>query len=302
MASSLRNAIRRLAGQNPGHFGVVDLDRLTRNWNFRPSRTDYISAIRRPFLLRNAVRAPDNMTIKPAYFGERWSVYFIYSPGGTLTPAHRFTLERLSANTELLVVFASSSPDDIPSEVSQMADALYWKALPGFDFSGYTLALTELAARSPGCDVLVMNDSVYGPLCDVDRLWPMMRWDLTGFTASSSIENHIQSYAFMLTDWDTGKARHLNRIFDPSVSFSDYEEVVFCQESRLARIASRRMTVGALWFADYGRCADAPVYAALSLAEDGFPFLKRSLLTKHAHVNDIGLVRDILARNEHPQP
>lgn len=303
MVSGINNAIKWLAGQRPGHSGVVEVDRLIGNWTYQPSRPDYISVFRRLGLAKNKHPAPESATIKPAHYHKRWAVYFIYSPDGSLTPAHYFTMERLAiSGAKLLVVFCSPSRKKIPPDLFSMTDALYWKALPGFDFSGYAIALHELAFHSPGCDILIMNDSVYGPFCSLDDLWPMMAWDLTGFTASSSIENHIQSYAFMLKDWSGKKMHNLSGIFSRLTCFNSYENVVFCQETRLARVASKTMTVGALWYAEHIVCLDAPVYAALSLAENNFPLIKRSLFTKHAHVNDADAVRSVLARHGHPLP
>jgi hypothetical protein len=60
------------------------------------------------------------------------------------------------------------------------------------------------------------------------------------------------------------------------------------------------MSVGALWYADNRRCSDATIFAALPLLDAGFPFLKRSLLTKHAEFNDINDVHTALRARTHP--
>lgn len=282
MTANIKRIIKWLAGQRRGHYSVVEADALVRNWMYRPSRPDHISALRRRRLARNTISAPDFRKIKAPQPRDRWSVYFIYAPDGVLTPAHRFTLDRLScAQAGLLVVFASASPERVPADLIEMADALYWKALPGFDFSGYAIGLHAIAEHSPGADAFVMNDSVYGPFVEADTLWSCARWDLTGFTASGNIENHIQSYAFILRDVSARRMAELQRIFGKETCYNTYEDVVFCQESLFARTAARTMTVGALWYADYRTCADPSVYAAACLASLGFPFIKKSLLTKY---------------------
>lgn len=294
----IKSIIKWLAGQRRGHYGVVEADALVRNWTYRPSRPDHISALRRRWLARNTVTAPDFREITAPQPRVRWAVYFIYAPDGVLTPAHRFTLDRLSrAQAGLLVVFASASPDAVPAELVGMADALYWKALPGFDFSGYAIGLHAIAEHSPGADAFVMNDSVYGPFVDADTLWSCARWDLTGFTGSGNIENHIQSYAFILRDVSVPRMAGLQRVFCKETCYDTYEDVVFCQESLFARTAAKTMTVGALWYADYSTCADISVYAAGTLIADHFPFVKRSLYTKYAVIRKDVIITRFLMEN-----
>ncbi|MDO8903179.1 hypothetical protein [Hydrogenophaga sp.] len=43
-----------------------------------------------------------------------------------------------------------------------MCHALYWKTETGSDFSACAVALSELARLSPGADVWVKNDPVFG--------------------------------------------------------------------------------------------------------------------------------------------
>jgi lipopolysaccharide biosynthesis protein len=232
---------------------------------------------------------------------DRWVIYFAYLPDGQLTAAHRFTLNRLrDAGAGVAVVCATPDLTLVPDELRGYSDALYWKDLGGFDFSAYALALRELAVHSPGADVLVLNDSVFGPFVPAEQLWAAMRWDLTGFTASAEIENHVQSYAFFLQNWTVSKLHRLNDIFPCDTAFNNYRDTVYSRESLLASRASRFMSVGALWYADGQRAGDATVYAALPLLDAGFPFLKRSVLLRNSHLYQMGEVLDRLRDLGHP--
>lgn len=289
--------------QPPGGSVSVGVDRLEKDWTFRPSRPDLRTILRRRAMRDRLVPAPAVETITPVRPRARWALYFIYAPDGRLRPSHRFTLRRLrSDGNGLAVVFASPSPSDMPPELPGLADALYWKDLPGFDFSAYAIGLRALAEHSAGCDVLVMNDSVYGPFCAPDALWRRAAWDLTGFTASGNIQNHVQSYAFLLRNWNADKLGHLSDILRDGDAYDDYRSVVFCQETRFAGQAAQVMSVGAWWYAEHRHCSDPTIHAALALLREGFPFQKKSLFTKYAHLVDQDAALAALTVAGHPPP
>lgn len=297
----LKEQVKRILGKRPGLQHLVEVDALQPDWTFHKSRPDVISGMTRRRLQRNLAPAPPSAAIVVPHARARWVLYFVYAPDGKLTPAHRFSLDRLrTQGIGLAVVCAAPSASEVPSELADNTDSLYWKGLSGFDFSAYAIGLRALATHSPNADILVMNDSVYGPFRPVDQLFAEMRWDLTGFTASADIENHIQSYAFMLRRWTMHKLAALDHVLPPDMAYDDYREVVFCQETVLARAAAKVMSVGALWYADHRRCSDASLFAALPLLETDFPFLKKALLTKHARFYEADRIVDALRALDHP--
>ncbi len=298
---TLKSIVKTLLGHRPAPVLRTGIDALERNWTFEPSRPDGVTAAVRVTILRGLTLAPTSTAIVPITPKLRWIVYFVYLPNGRLTAAHRFTLARLrQADAGLCVICATPAPADVPDELHRTADALYWKALPGFDFSAYALALHEIAQHSAGADLLILNDSVFGPFEPVDTLWPAMQWRLTGFTASAQLQNHIQSYAFHLKNVDRSMVRALRTVLPHRFAFNDYRGAVYGQESRFATVAARTMSVGALWYADGIRCGDPSIFAALPLVRAGFPFLKRSLLTKNAHAADRDDIHETLRAFGHP--
>ncbi|MBJ6123338.1 rhamnan synthesis F family protein [Sphingomonas mollis] len=296
----LKRAIYRALGQRPPVYRRVGIEALERNWSFRRSMPDGVTILIRLLVMRGRVPAPASRALIPITPAPRWIVYFIYLPSGGLTAAHRYTLERLHAADARLAVICATPDGDVPAELHHQADALYWKGLGGFDFSAYALALHEVAERSSGADVFVLNDSVFGPFVPLDSLWPAMRWDLTGFTASAELENHIQSYAFHLKNCTRGRLRRLRAIFPRHSASDTYRDAVYSRESRFAAQAARSMTVGSLWYADNRRAGDPSVFAALPLLNAGFPFLKRSLLGKNARFYGPDEVPDRLRSLGHP--
>lgn len=237
---------------------------------------------------------PVSRMIKPVFSSPVWTLFFVYLPTGELNQTQRFTLCQLKKlNRSLLIVCAAPEPSQIPVELRDQADALYWKGMGGYDFSGYAIGLHAIAARSPGADVFVLNDSVFGPFGDLSPWLDRARWDLTGFTGSIQVENHIQSYAFMIRNVTKECLHHLRSIFPTSFSYNDIMPVVTCFETRLARVASKRMTVGSFWFGLDGQ--DPSIIHAFTLLDQGYPFLKKALLGKHRDKHDEQKVRDALA-------
>lgn len=256
---------------------------LVRNWTFnschvaRWERRQIIETV-----LSHAHRRPSHMKIKAVTQRQTWVVYFMYAPNGMLSVSHRFTLERLrDLRLPIFVVCATPSPDLLPQGLTKYCDALYWKGLGGYDFSAYTLALREISQYSSGADVFVMNDSVFGPFADLREVIKKAPWDLTGFTSSNQVTNHIQSYAFILRSVDKARMAKLSTVFFPYFAMSNVNAVIRVQETRLARVAARHMEVGSFWYGDSKEVIDPTLVRPLALLDAGFPFLKRSLLGKH---------------------
>nr|WP_315244057.1 hypothetical protein [uncultured Albidiferax sp.] len=266
---------------------------LVSDWSFEPSPVPrWRQRMVLEALLRRGIRTPRSIAIKPVQPHACWALYFVYTPNGQLTGAHRFTLARLKdQGFAVLVVQASAEPGRVSDELQHYADALYWKALEGYDFSAYALGLHALARHSPQARVLVMNDSVVGPFNNLQATVRHARWDLTGFTASASMENHVQSYAFILKRLDPSVMRRLWRVFFPGLACGGRDDVILCQETRMARIASRSMAVGAQWFCTAG---DATQTLPFELMEAGFPFIKKSLAASRSAFADKARVKDFI--------
>ena len=252
-------------------------------------------------VLRNSQPRPDWQVIRPVHPYVEWTVYFLFSPDGIFGAHHRFALERLrDSGHRLMIVCAAPAPSKIPVEVNAYADALYWKGLSGYDFSAYSAALREISRKSPHANVLVINDSVYGPFTDVSNVLAKAPWELTGFTATSQVENHIQSYAFVLNDVTPARMRSLATVMFPWRALSDPHDVIQIQETRFARVASRSLRVGAFWFAEKEQVLDPTLFRPIELIAAGFPFLKRSLTGKHQTLQNIEEIRELLFSLGHP--
>ena len=280
---------------------VVTCSDLVHGWSFRPSEPTWKKRVRRAqtLLLRRRPR-PATAVIKPVFPAQRWSVLFLFCPDDRLSSSQLFSLQRLrDTDVPLLVIAATRAPRSMPEGVQDLADALIWKSLSGYDFSAYTIALEVLAVGSAGADVFVMNDSVFGPFHDVIAHAFSSPWEMAAWTACGKFENHVQSYAFAIKALDGSKLKQLRPVFFEHYALDDPLDVVLCQETRLARVAARAMSVGAMW-APRALDVDVTLTFPFELMRHSFPFLKKSLLGKYSRLQSRSDVLDWLSQHHHP--
>lgn len=295
-----------------------DPSALVEAWDFKPSAPSFSTRIARARLrVAGRLAGPDSIVLRPPTQADRWNCLFLFMPDGALSDDQRLMVERLRTKRgKLLIVFAAPGRGgDLPPSID-LADAIIWKQLHGYDFSAYAIALDAVAKHSPGATAYLQNDSVLGPFGDLDRLVDESAWELTGFSASAAVENHISSYAFVIRRVTPERVADLAPILSTGWSYNSFSQVVMLQETRLARIASRTMSVGALWYmpirpaesSPFERLtakrrrtsandepldirADATLAMALDLLDKGYPFVKRSHFTKFSGVEDNAKLR-----------
>lgn len=251
-----------------------------------------------------ATAMPQSVVLKPVEKRCAWILYFIYAPNGHLDAAHRFTLAALSQGTlPVLAVVACRTPDLVPASILESCASVIWKALPGYDFSAYAIGLGAIARQSTGADVLVFNDSVFGPFGDLTPYLNCAPWDLTGFMATDgSLQKHIQSYAFVMKEVTRNRLDAMGEIMSDNFAFDTAVATICCRELWMARQASYSMSVGSFWYGRVADVLDPTLSKAIDLVDAGFPFMKRSLLSKQKHYQPSTAVLDCLQRSKHPIP
>lgn len=285
---------------------IHPVDKLTSPWEFVASQPNTMLRWHRAKCRWfRRIAPPACAIVKPLSQRGLWFVYFVFSPLGLLSPAHRFTLSRLrDMGAGVFVVFASSDVSNVPADAIDLADALYWKSLDGYDFSAYAIAIRAVAEHSPHATVFVMNDSVLGPLSDLRPFSEQSPWDMLGFTASSLHENHVQSYAFVVRDVSRKRAAALAAVLPADYAYSAGDDVIKCQELCLARVASNHMSVGACWYGVFEDLPDPTLSRPVELIGAGFPFMKRSVFGGKHHLKFQPRAQDalryILVNAKHP--
>lgn len=272
-------------------------------WTYVPSSPRWSIVLRRwPARWTRQDAPPWKRLTAPSAAGQ-WLLYFMYLPTGQLSLQHQFTLERLAAeNARIMIVCACPPGHPVLKDLSQRCDALYWKGVEGFDFSAYAIGLTELARRAPGSDVLVLNDSMLGPFSPLTPFIEQAPWRLSGLSASSLEENHLQSFALIIRQLDAEFLQAVAPVISTDWCYNTSDPVILLQETRLARFASLHMSVGAFWYTDGSRHTDLSLNCPEEMLEAGFPLLKRSLFAKFSHsFQDPAAMQALLRRLGHPK-
>ena len=233
---------------------------------------------------------------------KNWVVYFCYLPDGKLSIIHKYTLSQLKQQGfSILVVCACPDFNKAPSFKDYDIDGLVLKELKGYDFSGYTAGLSYLADQERDYNVVVLNDSILGPFTNLKKVFQNSPWQLTGCLTYDVIENHMVSFYFSLKNFNKKMFRSLNSVFMTNISFNSQGPVVLLQETRLAAEASKKMTAGSILCAPKGIKAHNYIMGnPIGLLDIGFPFIKRSIFEKRAHLFNQEYYLPILEELGHP--
>ncbi len=256
-----------------------------------------LSATRAHVAARRVRLAPRAEVLAPANGAGPWALYFAFAPDGRALGQHRFTMTRLrEQGFRILLVVACNG---LPDANFMSADAVIRKELNGFDFSGYAIGLDHLADTVGRTDVLVLNDSVFGPFADMRTFFARTPFRMTGFTASYAVEPHLQSYAFLIRDFDRAYMEGLRPVMWRRFACSHHGGVAFLQETRLGRIAARMGSVGSVWTPS-DPIYDLTMSDPLGLLAAGYPFLKRSVIGKFSDGFDSDAMIAALTARDHP--
>jgi lipopolysaccharide biosynthesis protein len=153
-------------------------------------------------LRRTAVRS-SHLGADPNSGSSLYAIYVHYDPDGIV---HDFVVRQLQelVNVGFRIIFVTNSPKNLEKDstfiVAQLCFRLIWRYNVGYDFGGYKDGIEAIRNLDTVAQLLLMNDSVYGPF------WPLSqalnhadpeRCDFWGITDSWAHCYHIQSY-FML--------------------------------------------------------------------------------------------------------
>lgn len=128
---------------------------------------------------------------------KRLAVFVHYDKYGILDPYVEFYLEKLKEVVDD-IVFITTSILDEPSlhKVKNLCDKVISRENVGYDFMSYKIGLSAYELSNYD-EVLICNDSVYGPFCPLDVLMKKMAresCDYWGITESFQFAHHLQSY------------------------------------------------------------------------------------------------------------
>lgn len=179
------------------------------------------------------------------------------------------------------VVLSSAQPVHVSTDLADeqdWIDAIVCRQCPGYDFTSWKAALHCFPSLL-ACDTLIFcNDSIFGPIGSLEDVHGEMQkvpCDFWGFTSSTEILPHIQSYYMVFHD--TVLQHKAFKTFFDAVPLSDNRDTAISFEISLA-----------LWLALHGLrpaaafsstiCINATYYFWDVLIQVGIPMIKRDCL------------------------
>ena len=161
-------------------------------------------------------------------------IFAHYDKHDKVDPYVYFYLSELRKLCRTLLVISTAKllKNDL-DKLESMGCELIQRDNRGYDFMSYKTGLQHIIYKDYD-EVVICNDSVYGPFFDLDKIFQMMEsvpCDFWGMTSNTDISYHIQSYFVVF------KKKVLN-----SVAFHDFWETLETLDSK--REIIRRYEVG----------------------------------------------------------
>jgi rhamnosyltransferase len=185
---------------------------------------------------------------------KRLLIFVHYNPRNKLSAHVLYTLERFRPHVDRLVLVSNSALSGGMREQLALLDCtIIQRANRGFDFGAWKDALMQLGwfdvMRYDS--VTLMNDSCFGPLCDVGALYAAMErdgadfWGITNGKATEAafgrktypIREHIQSY-FMCFNREVVGAPAFQQFWSSVQYLSNMEDVIIRYEVGLTPLLS----------------------------------------------------------------
>jgi lipopolysaccharide biosynthesis protein len=159
----------------------------------------------------------------------------------------------------------------------------------GFDFAAWAHVYALCEGRERWTRLFLVNDSIVGPLSatDFDRLIERIRHstsDVVGLTENRAPVRHVQSF-FLVFNATALQHPVVQRIFLRMLSLQTKDQVIDVYELRLTRVLTQHgLRCEALFppLSNDPHSSNDTSFRWKRLIHDGFPYIKTSILDKHA--------------------
>jgi len=221
-----------------------------------------------------------------------------------------FALIEAMSSAGFNIVFVSASATLSDGDVEKLGSTcarVISRENRGYDFYSWKTGMAEYPDYAKHAGLLLLNDSVLGPLFDIGDLVGRLEAfpvDIVGMTDSTRFCRHLQSY-FIYFKRHVVNSVEFRAFFD-AVKAEDYKEAIIRRyEVGISRLLKKKFSIGAFYELEEvreksGYTARPPAWTNPTvhlwrelIGDWHFPFLKKSVITSgNWSIDD---VRSILA-------
>lgn len=216
----------------------------------------------------------------------------------SLKPHVRIHVEHLLRSGVHVILILNSDLDadriKIQPDLAHRLSGLLVRENVGFDFAAWAHAYALCTAAKHWSRLILVNDSIVGPLnaADFDRLMKRLRQsnaDVVGLTENRSPPRHLQSFFLALN----ASALHnevVPQVFERILNLPNKGQVIEVYEARLTGVLSRQGLRCEALFAPLTEdlhTANDTAFRWAQLIRAGFPYIKASVLERFRDHPDV---------------
>jgi glycosyltransferase involved in cell wall biosynthesis len=242
---------------------------------------------------------------------ENYCIYVGYNPESRIRPDVLEQLKALSLEYSIIYITTSSElikHDPLFNEVSKLVSQIIIRENKGHDFGSWKIGLSMLKTLkndfSKIQSILLMNDSLYGPLFGMDKIINRTLnsdADITSMTSSVEYGPHAQSYYISYNNkiinssifkdfWDSSEFKNADSIENKKRFVLD-NEIGFYTSLRSGGFSHNTLF-------DTGEGHNQTHASWSKLIDMGMPFIKNELLFKNPERIDVRNINNYLIKNQ----
>jgi lipopolysaccharide biosynthesis protein len=222
-----------------------------------------------------------------SFVGKKVALIAHWDPDRLVDPYVLYYLNALK-NIGYITILISAQELYLSDDVCALANFVLWRKCPGYDFTSWKGAFEYYPSLFEAQEVLITNDSIFGPMHPLSIIHSTMDeelYDFWGLVFSKERVTHIQSYYIVFRSTAL-KSQAFKDFFASIDTNEDKEEVIAQYELGLTCWLQRNgLIAGAYMMAEMlplcpTICSPAHVYWRQFLRDLHMPFLKRDIVTQ----------------------
>lgn len=257
-----------------------------------------------------SARLADYRVVRPlaARGGEKLALFVGYAPNGIMRPhAIHYMKQLRGAGFRVYALAANDRSDlEVQDPGPEACDGLATRENIGFDFALWAASIIENPAILDASDLLLVNDSVIGPLFPLDSIFNRVdesSADIIGLTDSEQIQYHAQSYFLYLKRTVISNQNFVDFVYDVR-SYADKISVILEYEiSFVYQMVKAGFSYESLFPSrqfGFPENVNPSIVGWRELLAAGFPFVKAELVRSNPYADNLSDLESMVCKHGSP--